>query len=628
MASLRTLRRQPVASGGRGSSLPPYDGDMSKGLERLLSAPVWRAFDVDDQGRILAGCDELGTMQLVEIAPDGEKTPLTALPGACTGRYRVGRREVVVEHDQGGDERHQLSTLPLAQLPGEPVALDGLVPLVQDPRFFHSLLQVSRDWVAYSSNRRNSVDFDLVVVDPATRSERVLYQEGGAIEEVALSRGADTAVLAMSATRAMSQQLLVAGRGRPGALALTGASEPAQYRRPHLYPDGESLLVTTDRERDHTVVSRLDLHSGAWTELVADPQWDVSGWLSPDGKWILAMTNRDGTADLAIHDAISGARVREIRLPGDGWVGAPPTPDPVWSPNSKLVAVSFTSPQIPGDILLVTVETGAVSCVVDSSAALSGSALVKPTVHRVPSGDGEEIPCFLYRPEREPRGSAVLHIHGGPESQAVMSFNPVIQGLVADGHTVLVPNVRGSTGYGKRWYSADDIRLRPNAVRDLEALHRWLPELGLDPARAALWGASYGGYMVLAGLAFQPGLWAAGVEVVGISSLVTFLENTSPYRRAQREREYGSLERDREFLASISPLSRVQEIRAPLFVIHGANDPRVPVSEAEQLAAALRSNGVACQLLVFPDEGHGLAKRVNRLRAYPLALEFLAANLN
>jgi dipeptidyl aminopeptidase/acylaminoacyl peptidase len=192
---------------------------------------------------------------------------------------------------------------------------------------------------------------------------------------------------------------------------------------------------------------------------------------------------------------------------------------------------------------------------------------------------------------------------------------------------VLASNVRGSTGYGKRWYAMDDVRLRLNSVADLAALHAYLPVLGLDQQRAALWGGSYGGYMALAGLAFQSRLWAAGVDIVGMSSLVTFLENTSPYRRALREREYGSLTRDREFLALASPLSRVDDIVAPLFVIHGANDPRVPLSEAEQLAAALDANDVPCELLVFADEGHGLAKRVNRLAAYPRALEFLAKHL-
>jgi dipeptidyl aminopeptidase/acylaminoacyl peptidase len=191
----------------------------------------------------------------------------------------------------------------------------------------------------------------------------------------------------------------------------------------------------------------------------------------------------------------------------------------------------------------------------------------------------------------------------------------------------VVPNVRGSTGYGKRWYSADDVRRRLDSVADLAAIHAWLPSVGVDPARAALWGASYGGYMVLAGLAFQPDLWAAGVDIVGISSLVTFLENTSAYRRAYREREYGSLAADREFLREASPLTRIDQLRAPLFIIHGANDPRVPLSEAEQIHAVLTARGQECELLVYGNEGHGLAQRSNREDAVPKAIAFLARHL-
>ena len=192
---------------------------------------------------------------------------------------------------------------------------------------------------------------------------------------------------------------------------------------------------------------------------------------------------------------------------------------------------------------------------------------------------------------------------------------------------MLVPNVRGSAGYGKRWISLDDVELRLDSVADLAAIHAWLPTVGLDPARTALWGGSYGGYMVLAGVSMQPGLWAAGVDVVGMSSLVTFLENTSDYRRAVREREYGTLADDREFLVRASPITYLDAIVAPLFVIHGANDPRVPLSEAEQIKAALDRKGVPCELRVYRDEGHGLAKRANRVDAYPAALEFLQQHL-
>ena len=199
------------------------------------------------------------------------------------------------------------------------------------------------------------------------------------------------------------------------------------------------------------------------------------------------------------------------------------------------------------------------------------------------------------------------------------------QYLVASGFAVAQPNVRGSTGYGKRFEHLDDVRLRLDSVRDLAALHAWLGAAGRhDVARAVLYGGSYGGYMTLAGLAFQPELWAAGIAVVPISSFVTFLEHTSEWRRAFREREYGSLEHDREFLVEASPITHVDAIRAPLILIHGANDPRVPLGEAEQIHAALRGRGIRSELLVYDDEGHGLAKLKNRLDAYPQAVDFLS----
>jgi dipeptidyl aminopeptidase/acylaminoacyl peptidase len=249
----------------------------------------------------------------------------------------------------------------------------------------------------------------------------------------------------------------------------------------------------------------------------------------------------------------------------------------------------------------------------------------------VTSFDGESVPVFVFRPRPGPDGfggdagrpPVVVFVHGGPEAQATQLFNPVIQGLVLAGFGVVVPNVRGSTGYGKRYASLDDTTKRLDSVADLAAVHGFLDQAGFDAGRAALWGGSYGGYMVLAGVAFLPDLWAAGVDIVGISDLVTFLQNTSEYRRAHREREYGSLQEDRAFLEAASPMRRVDEIRAPLFVIHGRNDPRVPVSEAEQLVAHLRERGIRCELRIYEDEGHGLARLANRLDAYPAAVTFL-----
>ncbi len=189
---------------------------------------------------------------------------------------------------------------------------------------------------------------------------------------------------------------------------------------------------------------------------------------------------------------------------------------------------------------------------------------------------------------------------------------------------MLAPNVRGSTGYGYDYQSLDDVRLRMDSVKDLQYAALWLKESGTaDPQSIAVMGGSYGGFMVLSALTTYPDLWAAGVDIVGIANFVTFLENTGPWRRRLREAEYGSLERDREFLEQISPIRSVACITAPLFVVHGANDPRVPVNEAEQIVSALRARNVPVEYMRFEDEGHGLIKRANRLIAYPAIARFL-----
>jgi dipeptidyl aminopeptidase/acylaminoacyl peptidase len=189
---------------------------------------------------------------------------------------------------------------------------------------------------------------------------------------------------------------------------------------------------------------------------------------------------------------------------------------------------------------------------------------------------------------------------------------------------VFVPNVRGSTGYGYEYQSLDDVRLRMDSVADLQHAVFYLRESGIaDSRRIAVMGGSYGGFMVLSALTTYPDLWAAGVDIVGVANFVTFLENTGPWRRKLREAEYGSLENDREFLEQISPIRSVERISAPLFVVHGANDPRVPVGEAEQIVAALRERNVPVEYMRFEDEGHGLVKRANRLIAYPAIARFL-----
>jgi len=251
--------------------------------------------------------------------------------------------------------------------------------------------------------------------------------------------------------------------------------------------------------------------------------------------------------------------------------------------------------------------------------------MVRPEEVRFTSFDGTEIPGWLYLPGgySGPR-PAVVKVHGGPESQARPVYDPVVQFLVSRGFAVYEPNVRGSLGYGREFAAMDDKRLRFDAVKDLAEAARFLREDGrVDGERLSLLGGSYGGFMVLAGLAFFPDLWAAGVDICGIANFRTFLENTGPYRRDWRAVEYGDPVEDGEFLDEISPVLHADRIRSPLLVIQGENDPRVPKEEAEQILAAVGRHGGIAEYLPFPDEGHGIVKLPNRVRAYEAVVRFL-----
>ena len=594
-------------------------------VRTLLEVPLWEPFDIDDEGRILAGYDGGGTTQLVEIAADGQLTELTALSGRCSGRYLVAERAVVVQHDLNGNENTQLSRLDLDVERVGPASEHDLDPLVYDPEFMHNLVDVQPGLVVFTTNRRNGVDFDVVTVDCATGQQTTMYAGGGYVADASLSpSGREVAVTCLSA-QPCSTQVTISVDG--GVAPITDPADHALHTGVAWLPDGTGLLMSSNHQREFRGIVRVR-PDGTWAWLVESDEHDLDVYPSPDGVALLVVRHDDGATRLAIHDD-DGRHVRDVELPADGVVSVR------WAPRSDRVVLGLTAPRVPGDILALDVSTGTADVVVSSSSGAPDGMidkLVEPTTHRVPAADGETIPCFVYRPPSDAaaegvRGGVVFNLHGGPEEQAQRLFNPVVQAMVGAGLTVVVPNIRGSTGYGKRWYSLDDGRLRLDAIADLLALREWVPEVGGDPERVALYGASYGGYLVLAGLTMQSHAWRAGVDIVGMSSLVTFLENTPEYRRALREREYGYLDVERQFLLAASPITYLEHLAAPLFVIHGANDPRVPLSESEQIKAALDGAGLACELMVFDDEGHGLSRRENRLEAYPAALSFLVDRL-
>ncbi len=393
-------------------------------------------------------------------------------------------------------------------------------------------------------------------------------------------------------------------------------------------PDGESLFCCTDAGADFRYLARLDRRAGALTPVI-QPDWDVeAAALSPDGVTLIYAVNEEGASRLYRLDLATGASApAPVINDGVGLLNPFGEGGLAFSPDGRRVAFAFMRPTRPFDVYVWDLAADTVRAVTRSSTGgLPADRFAEPDLVHFPTFDARQIPAWYFRPQDtgpEPSPAVVL-VHGGPESQFRPMFHFLVQYLGAAGYAVLAPNVRGSTGYGKAYAHLDDVEKRMDSVADLGYAAHWLrarPEI--DGDRLAVYGGSYGGFMVLAALTNHAGLWAAGVDIVGISSFVTFLENTSDYRRAHREAEYGSLDRDRDFLERISPINYLAAIDAPLFVIHGANDPRVPLGEAEQIVAALRERDHPVEFLVFPDEGHGVVRLANKEVMYPRVVAFL-----
>ena len=546
-----------------------------------------------DGAWLLVASDLSGTRQLYRLpVAGGDLEQLTNYDEPVEGQLLPDDR-LLLEIDEGGNERTQLY-------------LDG-EPLVVDARYIHRSPHVSRDGslLAYSTNRRNGLDFDVVVRRLESGAERT-FELGGWCANGEISPDGRWVVVGQLGELSGDNNLFLLGIESGEVVHVTPHEGQTEYLEPVWLPDSSGFLCATNDGRDTFAISLYTL-AGGW-EVVHEADWDLECFGDDAGRHMLVVANEDGYS-----------RVDGLSLPGDGVAE-----HFVFSPDGTRVTFAFSTPTEPNQVWVHDFGSGSARKLTDLGRVEGGT---EPELHRVESFDGERIPVFLFRPEGEGPFPVVITVHGGPESQwrpwYSSGFGALTQYLVGRGYAVAAPNVRGSTGYGKRFEHLDDVEKRLDSVADLAALHAWLsarPEI--DGSRAVVYGRSYGGYMVLAALAFQPELWAAGIEFVGISNLRTFLENTSVWRRAAREREYGPLS-DPELLERLSPWSRLDAIRAPLFIEHGRNDPRVPVSESEAIHAELVRRGVRCELRIYEDEGHMVEKLANRVDVFERATDFL-----
>lgn len=518
----------------------------------------------------------------------------------------------VVAVDSGGDEHWKLALLDWAG-----TARGQLVALTSDPKVIHQPGRWDADGrrYRYSSNRRDPHWFDVheLDVDHPGASRPMLVADGH--HSVRASLGSQT--LVQRANTNLDGDLILLDGER--TVQLTPHDGELSIFSAGLRPDGVYAAANPGREFAALVRYRT---AGGSHEFLREFPGDLEiVEPSPIGDLLALVINREGWSETRLFDVAT----REERILNSGPKGVIGSIS--WLPDGSAFVYDLSS--VEGvDLFRRTIATGKEKRLTGGPSSVP-RPIPPPKIARMRASDGVSIPYWEYPPASPSDLGTLVWVHGGPEGQARPGFSAVQGFLISEGWRIIAPNIRGSTGYGRTYVHLDDVRLRMNSVRDVHELALQLIRLGKARAgRLGIVGGSYGGFVVLSAASTYPGAWGAAVDLVGIANFVTFLERTGAWRRKLREDEYGSLANDRAFLEEISPLHHADRIRAPLLVIHGRNDPRVPLHEAEQIVASLKKLGRPVELLVFDDEGHGIVRRENQLAAWSKASEFLAAHLS
>jgi dipeptidyl aminopeptidase/acylaminoacyl peptidase len=498
-----------------------------------------------------------------------------------------------------------------------------VVRQVTDGKGLHGGLVWSHDGrrVAFHGTGRDGVSYDLYIAEPnaALQAPRLVFNGFQKNWSVLDWSPDDTKLLINNFVSATESHLYVMDIATAALTPLNEGTEPASIGGAQFAPDGRAVYVITNRDSEFEQLRRIDIASGAFEVLTAHVPWDIDTFdRSDDGRYLAWIANVDGASRLTVVDI---ARSTESLPPlPEGRVGRI-----AFDRTGKRLAFSMESPQTPRDAFVLELERNAVVRFTQSEAGpinpleFVPAELVRfPTFDRV-RGKYREIPAFVYRPKAGglpgPR-PVLIDIHGGPESQAVPVWSPFTQFLVREmGFAVIAPNVRGSSGYGKTFLDLDNGEDREDSVKDIGALLVWIGlQKDLDAKNVFVSGGSYGGYMSLASMVNFGDRLRGGIDVVGISNFVTFLESTSAYRRNLRRPEYGDerLPKMRSYLQRISPLTNAARISKPLLVVQGLNDPRVPAAESQQMVAKIRGRGGEVWYLAAKDEGHGFRKKANR----------------
>jgi len=475
----------------------------------------------------------------------------------------------------------------------------------------------SGKWLRYSSSHDNPGSLEPWIYDSETGKSRKVASGGGVSTLTDVSRNGKFAVVSRLASRGDNNLYLIdLATGKETLLTLH--DPPGSFGGGKLNPNASAIYLSSNRDSDKTYFAKVMLGPGGLPlsnqKLGTRDDAEVDEFaLSPDGDNAFVVFNVGGRDDLAFINLKKQQRIelQPLRLAGDILGGLS------YSENGKRLALTVGGANLPTDVWVIGVEGHSVRQLTWSPhEGVDLEKLKAPELLHFKAHDDLDLSGWLYRPRGDDPGPVVISFHGGPEGQERPSFNSTYQALASRGIGVFAPNVRGSSGFGKKFVNLDNGALRVEGVKDIKDCVDYLVKARVaDPKRIGIMGGSYGGYMTLAGLTEFPDLFAAGADLFGIVNFETFFAQTEPWMAAISTKEYGDPATEKDLLYQLSPIHKLDKVKAPLLVLHGANDTNVPLVEAKQVAEELKKRGVPVESVIFPDEGHGFRKTPNRVRS-------------
>jgi len=573
-----------------------------------------------DEKQILFSSNESGIFNAYTIPVNGGK-PAALTRSATDSTFAVGffrtDNRILFTRDKGGNEQNHLF---VRETDGSE---KDLTPGDKLKAMFAGWTDDGKGFYV-ATNERNPKFFDLYRYDAKDYARTMIYQNDDGINPSEISRDGKWMALNKRNTTADSDVYLYNFETKEKK-HITPHTDIASYDAESFDPESKKLYITSNAGGEFTTVRTYDLATGAFAE-VEKASWDIMGtWFSRNGRYRLSTVNDDGSTVLRIVDAKTGAPLPLPKVPGGEMRSA------VFSESGNLLAFYINGDRSPNNLYVYDLKTKKLNKLTESlNKEINPDDLVEAQVVRFKSFDGTVIPSIYYKPKGASAGNkapAMVYVHGGPGGQTRRGYSAQIQYLVNNGYAVLGINNRGSSGYGKTFFTADDRKHGREPLWDCVEAKTFLASLGyIDPDRIGIMGGSYGGYMTLSALAFRPEAFKVGIDIFGVSNWIRTLESIPPYWESQRKalyEEVGDPVKDKEFLTATSPLFHAANIRRPLMVIQGKNDPRVIKPESDEIVDAVKKNNVPVDYLVFDDEGHGFSKKKNQAEANAKMVEFL-----